>query len=199
MTLLKRGGRIADEEMVSSGGNSASVCYNILMIQRKPNKVTCRGQVCYLKMYRGKDNTWHTTKFDKADLELVKAHCWSVMREGTKRIVPYNFTQKRMHTFLMGKKPGLVIDHINRKPLDNRRCNLRHVTCQQNLWNRKDSRNIYYAKDRKKWRVEVWQGGKQKSLGSYPTKKEAITVRFKWEATHQPNKFGDRRNKPVEN
>jgi hypothetical protein len=35
-----------------------------------------------------------------------------------------------LHILLMGKKQGLMIDHINRNKLDNRRENLRFVTNQ---------------------------------------------------------------------
>jgi len=36
---------------------------------------------------------------------------------------------------------GLVIDHINHNTLDNRHCNLRHCTQQQNRWNSRKSIN----------------------------------------------------------
>lgn len=43
----------------------------------------------------------------------------------------------RMHNVIMRPEPGFVVDHINRNPLDNRRCNLRIATIQQNACNRK--------------------------------------------------------------
>jgi hypothetical protein len=43
----------------------------------------------------------------------------------------------RLSRFVMNAKDGQIVDHINRKPLDNRRCNLRFATQRQNSLNRK--------------------------------------------------------------
>jgi hypothetical protein len=43
----------------------------------------------------------------------------------------------KLHRILSGAAPGLVVDHINHDPLDNRRCNLRVVTQAENVRNRK--------------------------------------------------------------
>ena len=154
------------------------------MSKRKPNKIRCDGDVCYLSMYRGVDDSWHTTTFDAADLDKVSPHKWSVMVEWNKRIVPFNFYKRRLHTYLMGKEKGMEVDHINRDTLDNRRCNLRLVTHRQNMWNTNDNRNVYFAKDRNKWRVEVTENGIKKSLGAYSSRDEAKQVRADWEAIH---------------
>ena len=46
------------------------------------------------------------------------------------------FKTIRMHSQLLGEKPGYLIDHISRNGLDNRRCNLRWVTKSQSCMNR---------------------------------------------------------------
>lgn len=40
-----------------------------------------------------------------------------------------------LHSFILGHRPGLEIDHINNDGLDNRRANLRHATHRQNCHN----------------------------------------------------------------
>lgn len=40
-----------------------------------------------------------------------------------------------LHQFLMARKKGYVIDHINRNRLDNRRCNLRYASLRVNAIN----------------------------------------------------------------
>lgn len=52
-----------------------------------------------------------------------------------------NNVRKKMHHFVLEKKKGYVIDHINNDRLDNRKQNLRYVTYKQNAYNRKVGRN----------------------------------------------------------
>lgn len=82
-----------------------------------------------------------------------------------------------MHIMLLGKKPGLDIDHINHNGLDNRRTNLRHVTRQQNMFNSrgyKKRTSIYkgvcQGKKNKKygrWVSYIKHNGKTIYLGSF--------------------------------
>lgn len=44
-----------------------------------------------------------------------------------------------MHHLLLGAADGQLVDHINDDPLDNRRANLRIVTPQQNVQNKRPS------------------------------------------------------------
>jgi hypothetical protein len=48
-----------------------------------------------------------------------------------------NKTDVSLGEFIIGEKPGLYVDHINRNPLDYQRTNLRHVTKAQNSQNRR--------------------------------------------------------------
>ena len=87
---------------------------------------------------------------DDEDFSRVNALKWqtSVSRgQITKAAHAYRREDGRvnllpMHDFILGRRDGLEIDHINLNPLDNRRCNLRYATRQQNQCNRRmNSRN----------------------------------------------------------
>ena len=86
-----------------------------------------------------------------------------------------------LHRLIMRPRKGLVVDHINGNPLDNRRRNLRVVTVAQNNQNRRTSgnstgvRNVYQAADGK-YVVMVSVGGKSKYFGRYESLYEAEQV-----------------------
>lgn len=89
-----------------------------------------------------------------------------------------------MHRCIMNAKKGDIIDHINHNTLDNRRCNLRFVTCSQNNMNkRKYSNNssgfpgVNWSKSAKKWRSYIQSKGKQVHLGNFDSKDDAIKAR----------------------
>ena len=67
------------------------------------------------------------------------------------------------------------IDHINGIRDDNRICNLRSVTRQQNQWNRKTAKGYYKQtyKDSIYYRSQIYVNTKQIYLGSYNTEEEA--------------------------
>lgn len=83
-----------------------------------------------------------------------------------------------MHRQILGAKRGQVIDHINRKTLDNRQSNLRFCTTSQNKANGKIYANnlsgfkgVY--RDRSKWRSQIRVKGELFDLGTFLEKVEA--------------------------
>ena len=77
-----------------------------------------------------------------------------------------------LHRLILGEPEGLIVDHINGDSLDNRRKNLRTCTHQQNIANRKISKNNTtgfkgVVRDRKGFRAEIKVWGKKIHLGSY--------------------------------
>lgn len=95
-----------------------------------------------------------------------------------------------LHREIMGNPDG-EIDHVNGDTLDNRRCNLRVVTRQQNMLNRSsvpDSTSRYTGvhlhKLTGKWRAQITVKGKTKSLGLFHTQEAAYQARLKFVETN---------------
>ena len=74
-------------------------------------------------------------------------------------------------------------DHKNNMTLDNRRLNLRIATNHENARNarkRKDNtsglKGVSFDNRGRKWRAYIFLGGRQKSLGYFPSKEEAYSA-----------------------
>lgn len=112
--------------------------------------------------------------FDKDDYDKLKNDRWHIDKDG------YVFTTfkggaARLHRIIMDCPDGMIIDHINRDPLDNRKCNLRICTNQQNIWNRKTKG---YSKVENGYRVNFVIDGKNCNIVC-KTKEDAIATRNK--------------------
>lgn len=96
------------------------------------------------------------------------------------------------------KESGVVVDHINGNRLDNRMENLRLVNRAQNNMNkglRSDNTSghtgVSWDKSKGKWVVQIQIDGKNKHIGRYASKKDAINARIKAEEKY----FGEYRRK----
>lgn len=77
---------------------------------------------------------------------------------------------------------GKEIDHINQNRTDNRLSNLRLVSRTENNRNHRlhdtnTSGHVGVARKRNKWRAYITVGGKQINLGTFNTKRDAISAR----------------------
>ncbi|MBN2137484.1 MAG: HNH endonuclease [Sedimentisphaerales bacterium] len=85
-----------------------------------------------------------------------------------------------LHRQIMPVGKGLIVDHVNRDGLDNRKSNLRAGTQAQNICNSKRTarsssmyKGVSWHKASKKWRALVAFGGKTKFLGYFADEVEA--------------------------
>jgi hypothetical protein len=86
----------------------------------------------------------------------------------------------KLHRFIMNPPINMDIDHKNRNPLDNRKCNLRICTRSQNMMNSHvKSRNewgikgVWYNPKNKYWVVQLRVLGKRVYQKYFKTKEEA--------------------------
>lgn len=128
---------------------------------------------------------------DTADAEILSQWRWYMMSSGYVARSQYfggrSYTTI-LHRFLMKATDStLVVDHINRNKLDNRKCNLRIVTRAQNSWNnprlstnKSGHTGVFYKNE--KWRENKWaafiiRNKESYHLGYFATKEKAIKAR----------------------
>jgi hypothetical protein len=128
---------------------------------------------------------------DDSDFELLSKYKWSCNGADYARRTIHSggepgkihSTRKTKKIFLhheiLGRPPkGMVTDHINRNPLDNRRVNLRFCTHSQNHANEEKHKNntsgyrgVTFHQG--KWRARIKHLGKWYHLGYFVNKKDA--------------------------
>ena len=87
----------------------------------------------------------------------------------------YEFAHRLAHFYMTGQMPTGVIDHINENKLDNRWCNLEHVTQSENRhrYHAGRAKGISLCKSTNKWRADISIEGRSKNLGRFYTEEEA--------------------------
>lgn len=121
---------------------------------------------------------------DLDDFETVKNYCWYVDNKGYAQNNNSKNKHIRMHRLILNPPKNMQVDHINHNKLDNRRCNLRIVTNQENQFNRNPSKNntsgyvgVSYNKECKKWCCQITLNGRCIHSELFDTKEQAIEKR----------------------
>lgn len=124
---------------------------------------------------------------DESDMIVLEGFSWQF---SGKSYVSAWIAPKRtyLHRFLMNPSDSQEVDHINRNRTDNRRCNLRLCTGNQNRANvpkpsfiKKRSATRYskfkgVAKKHRRWTARAVLDGKKIWLGSFKTEMEAAAA-----------------------
>jgi hypothetical protein len=123
---------------------------------------------------------------DFEDFELVNQYYWHNSR-GYARNNLRNTTMHRMVLGLTGDKDArykLEVDHINKNRMDNRKCNLRIVSRQRNMYNKSEYKNntsnitgVKWNKNLQKWQSQITFEKKRIHLGVFLDFDEAVKAR----------------------
>jgi len=121
---------------------------------------------------------------DIEDIEKVKNYKWNCYDD-----LHIHNDDIWLHRLIMNcTDDNLVVDHINHNPLDNRKCNLRICTTQENNMNNSLSISnttgiigIHYIKKRNSWQANITVKNKVIVLGEFNNKDDAIKERLKGE------------------
>jgi len=119
--------------------------------------------------------------FDAEDYTLVHTRQWSV---GSHGYVTSGSSKNQvlMHRLIMNANDERVIDHINRVKVDNRKCNLRLCTCEDNARNKpvqSNSKTGYKGicqLPNGKYQAQIYVDHKPVYLGQYTGIEEAVHV-----------------------
>ena len=129
---------------------------------------------------------------DTSDFDLVNSYKWALSTYGYAQSGNGKTTFK-IHTLLLGKlqKP-FQVDHINHNRLDNRRENLRIITHQQNILNKRKKSyrkgipptssyiGVGWDKLKKKWISQIQVNKKHYRIGSFQNERHAAMARDIW-------------------
>ena len=104
-------------------------------------------------------------KIDNDDLEKCNKLTWHYAKNKDSKYIQTRIKGKmiKLHRYIMNmNNSNLVVDHINRNPLDNRKSNLRICSYKENSFNksiRVDNTSgipgVSFHKTNKKWRAKI--------------------------------------------
>ena len=126
-------------------------------------------------------------KIDKNDLEKCSKLTWHYAKNKDSKYIQTRIKGKmiKLHRYIMNiNNSNLVVDHINRNPLDNRKSNLRICSYKENSFNksiRVDNtsgiQGVSFHKINKKWRAKIKYNNLTIHLGYFEDINEALINR----------------------
>lgn len=134
-------------------------------------------------------NTNKEFYFDLEDYDKIKDYTWiedmAVEDYHSLRAHKKGTNKKVKMSEVLGYKN---YDHVNRNPFDNRKANFRLATAQENARNRSLPKNntsgfigVSWDKESNKWLAYIRLDNKQKKLGRFVNKEDAIRTRLRAE------------------
>ena len=126
-------------------------------------------------------------KIDKENMEKCSKLTWHYAKNKDSKYIQTRIKGKmiKLHRYIMNmNNSNLVVDHINRNPLDNRKSNLRICSYKENSFNksiRVDNTSgipgVSFHKTNKKWRAKIKYNNLTIHLGYFEDINEALINR----------------------
>lgn len=129
------------------------------------------------------------TLINLEDIEKITKVRWYCSKNGYV-IADKNSKHEKLylHRYVLNYSGSMVVDHINRNPLDNRKENLRICEQKYNVLNKRIPTNntsgiagVSWNKEKSKWEVYVAINKKRIRLGCYSDLNDAKYIRYKKE------------------
>jgi len=114
---------------------------------------------------------------DDLDFSWLNQYKWNTEIHPNVMYAKTGITNTRMHVLIMQPKPGFLVHHLNGNGLDNTRDNLeiivksQHTRLSPKIQGETGYRGVYKSRDR--FRAMLWIDGKNHSIGTFNTAKEA--------------------------
>ena len=120
--------------------------------------------------------------FDLEDYDKIKFYSWHKDKKG---YFSTSHNKHSLHRLVMNceNEKNIQIDHVNRKPFDNRKENLNIVTSRENAQNKgiyKNNTSSYSGvglRPNGKWQARIQIDGRRISLGCYDNIEDAIQAK----------------------
>lgn len=150
------------------------------------NEIRLKDNFAEIDTYDSHGNIVETFILDIDDVSKLKGHKWRTVYKNDK---PYLFTgnqkKERIYFHRLVLPTDKQVDHISGDTHDNRKCNLREVTIQENMLNlQKKSNNtsgirgVSFDKKRNKWKTDFTFQKQRYYLMNRALKEEAVYQRY---------------------
>lgn len=146
----------------------------------------------------GKWGVGRFLKVDDEDFELASSRKWFMTKRGYPATGIYTPGAKvwtkvvNYHQFILGKRPGFFVDHIDGDTCNGQRNNLRWVTPSQSVKNT-GTKKLYKgvsatSSKLNPWKAEIMTNWDKRHIGSFPTEHLAALAYDFW-AVHLHGDF----------
>lgn len=148
---------------------SSGIVTSSTRTKRDPNEFVVVGSDCFIKLFDDRGLELASAVIDADDIALVIQFKWRLI--GEKRYAHSWKCRAYLHNIISG---GVLVDHIDGDPLNNRRANLRLATASENGMNRgKQSNNtsgykgVVFDKQKGKWAARICANKKTHHIGYF--------------------------------